>query len=88
MVALLRITANGATMQQLTVDNLELVDSSIVTVDNDLFNITGYGDESMIPQLQDLGCTVAVLMTSAELDEFHARVAGELAPPSDPGTGA
>ena len=88
MVALLRITANSATLPNVGVDGLEVVYTSVTTVDNDLYSVAGYGDESVIPQLEAKGCTVAVLMSSADLDAYHARVAGELAPASDPGTGA
>ena len=57
------------------IGGLYLIRSTVESLGAGRYRIAGYGAESLVPQLEARGCTVRLLMTSTEVDQFHGTVA-------------
>jgi hypothetical protein len=62
---------------------LHLVRSSVVDLGAGRFRIAGYGSEVLIPELESRGCTVEVVMTTAQIERFHDRVVDAVQTPQE-----
>jgi hypothetical protein len=82
-MALLAIDATAEVLGGLReVEGLDL-GRSVEELGAGRFRVYGYAAESLIPDLEARGCSVAVLMTSQAIDDFHEEVATTISPPPD-----
>jgi hypothetical protein len=84
-MALLRIlTSPGVLPGPDDMAGLHLVLSSVERTTTDRYRISGHGPEELIPQLEALGCEVDVLMSTAAVDAYLARVAAAVGDSPEP----
>jgi hypothetical protein len=62
---------------------LYLIRPTVLDLGVGRYRISAYGPEELIPELEARGCTVRVLMTTAEIEQFHQRVAETVLTPQE-----
>jgi len=74
-MALLQLEARAEVLAALQdLGELYLIRSTVKDLGAGRYRIAAYGPETLIPVLEARGCSVRVLMTSAESERFHGRV--------------
>jgi len=66
-----------------SVEELYLLRSTILDLGAGRYQITAYGAEALIPELEERGCTVQLLMSTDGIEEFHNRVADAVQTPEE-----
>src|SRR5215211_5223662 len=84
LVGLLRLEMKADVLTGLhEIRDLYLLPATVLDLGAGRYRISGYGAEGLIPELKARGCTVQVLMTTAEIDQFHDRVAETVQSPEE-----
>jgi hypothetical protein len=65
------------------IPELYLLSSTVLDLGVGRYQISAYGDESLIPDLETRGASVRVLMSTDEIAQFHDRVAQAVQTPEE-----